>query len=169
MTAPGWAGAFLLAAAVASGLAAGVLGLYAHTIMPGLRRVDDRTFVAAFQALDRAILNPWFLTAFFGAPVLTGAATVLVWTGDDVVMAAWLLAAFVLLLASVVVTVAVNVPLNDALKAAGDPHHIADLAGTRRAFDEARWAAANRVRAVACTAAFAILVGAVWAHGQAAA
>jgi uncharacterized membrane protein len=154
---------------VASGLAAGVLGLYAHTIMPALRRVDDRTFVAAFQALDRAILNPWFLTAFFGAPVLTGVAAVLAWSGDDGVLAAWLRAAFVLLLASVVVTVAVNVPLNDALKAAGDPDSITDLPGARRAFSEARWVAANRVRTLAYTAAFAILVGAVWAHGQAAA
>jgi uncharacterized membrane protein len=163
---PGVTGVVLLAAAVAAGLAAGVLGLYAHTIMPALRRVDDRTFVAAFQALDRAILNPWFLTAFFGAPALTGAAAVLAWSGGDPAMAAWLLGAFVLLLACVVITVAVNVPLNDALKAAGEPDRIADLPGARRAFDETRWVRANLVRTLAYTAAFAILVAVVWVHGR---
>ena len=46
--------------------------------MPGLKTTDDRTFVAAFQAIDRAIINPWFmLTGFLGALVFTGAATLL--------------------------------------------------------------------------------------------
>ena len=63
-------GAVLIAATLATGWVAGVLGHYAHTLMPALRRVDDRTFVTAFQAIDRAILNPWFMVAFFGAPVL---------------------------------------------------------------------------------------------------
>ena len=62
----------LLAATISMGLTAGVLALYAHTIMPGLAKTDDRTFVGAFQAIDRAILNPWFLGGgFFGALVFT--------------------------------------------------------------------------------------------------
>src|SRR6478736_3305346 len=56
--------AVLVAAALATGWVAGVLGHYAHTLIPALRRVDDRTFVTAFQAIDRAILNPWFMVAF---------------------------------------------------------------------------------------------------------
>jgi hypothetical protein len=47
----------LLAATVSMGLVAGVFGLYAHTIMPGLGRTDDRTFVGAFQSIDRAIIT----------------------------------------------------------------------------------------------------------------
>ena len=35
----------------------------------------------------------------------------------------------------------VNVPLNNAIKAAGDVDRIADLAEVRRRFDEARWVA----------------------------
>jgi uncharacterized membrane protein len=53
----------LLGATMTMGLAAGVFALYAHTIMPGLKKTDDRTFVAAFQSLDRAIINPWFMAA----------------------------------------------------------------------------------------------------------
>jgi uncharacterized membrane protein len=48
--------------ALAAGLMAGVFWLCAHTIMPGLGKTDDRTFVGAFQAFDRAIIDPWFLS-----------------------------------------------------------------------------------------------------------
>jgi uncharacterized membrane protein len=155
-------GPVLVAATLTTGWVAGVLGHYAHTVMPALRRVDDRTFVTAFQAIDRAILNPWFMVAFFGAPVLAVAATVLTW-GDGGALRIWLPAAAVLLVASVVLTVTVNVPLNDAIKAAGDPDRIPDLAAVRMAFQESRWATWNLVRTVATVAAFAILVGALTA------
>jgi uncharacterized membrane protein len=146
----------LVLATISMGLMAGVFGLYTHTVMPGLRRTDDRTFVAAFQALDRAILNPWFLVGgFMGALVLTLAATAL-HIGVASVLS-WTLAALVLYVAVVVITFRVNVPLNDAIKAAGDPDGIADLAAVRRRFDETRWARWNLVRTVASTAAFACL------------
>jgi uncharacterized membrane protein len=45
----------LIAATMTMGLMAGVFGLYSNSIMPGLRRPDDRTFVAAFQAIDRRL------------------------------------------------------------------------------------------------------------------
>ena len=138
--------------------------LYQHTVMPGLRGLDDRTFVAAFQALDRAIINPWFmLSAFAGALVTTGAA-VLLHLGEDPFW--WILAAFALYLFTVVITAAVNVPRNDALKAAGDPDRI-DAAAARAAFDEARWSRWNLVRVVANVAAFAMLAWALVVAGGA--
>jgi uncharacterized membrane protein len=145
------------AATVAMGLAAGVFGLYSHTIMPGLGRTDDRTFVGAFQAIDRAILNVWFLPAFLGALVLTGVAGLLL-LGDGGAPLTWTVAAFALYLPVVVATMAVNVPLNDALKAAGDPDDIADLAAARAAFDEQKWRRWNLFRTLASTAAFICLV-----------
>ena len=157
--------AVLIAAALATGWVAGVLGHYAHTLMPALRRVDDRTFVTAFQAIDRAILNPWFMVAFFGAPVLAVAGTVLVW-GDGGALRVWLLVASAMLVAGVVMTVTINVPLNDAIKAAGEPDRIADLAAVRSAFDESRWATWNLVRTVTTVVAFGILVVAVGATCQ---
>src|SRR5215831_11948893 len=120
--------AALAAAVLTMGLMAGVFGLYTHTIMPGLRHTDDRTFGGAVRATDRAIINPWFMAAFFGALVLTGLAAALHFTGDSRNVLPWIGAAFVLYLIAVVITMAVNVPLNDALKAAGDPARIGDLA-----------------------------------------
>lgn len=153
----------LLGATLTMGLVAGVFALYAHTIMPGLKKTDDRTFVAAFQSIDRAIINPWFMiTAFVGALVFTVAA-VLANLGRDPLP--WAAAALGLYLLTVVITAAVNVPLNDAIKAAGDPDRV-DVAAVREQFNEARWAAWNLVRVVASTGAFACLAWALVVYGR---
>jgi len=152
--------AVLAAAVLTMGLMAGVFGVFTHTIMPGLRHTDDRTFVGAFQSIDRAIINPWFMAAFFGALGLTGLAAVLHLSADKRNVLPWIGTAFVLYLIAVVITLAVNVPLNDVIKAAGDPARIADLAAVRRHFAEARWSAWNLVRTLTSTAAFGCLVAA---------
>jgi uncharacterized membrane protein len=158
----------LMAATLAMGLMAGVFGLYAHTIMRGLGKTDDRTFVAAFQATDRAIINPLFMLTFLGAPVLTAVAALLYLRGDHRGgVAPWVIAALILYLVVFVITVAVHLPLNDDLKAAGDPDSIADLAAVRAAFHEDRWVAWNVVRAVATTVAFGCLLWALVLHGRA--
>jgi uncharacterized membrane protein len=159
-------GAVLMLATMTVGLVAGVFALYAHTIMPGLRRTDDRTFVAAFQSIDRAIINPWFMTCFLGAPVLTSLAAALHLGPDQRSVLAWTATAFVLYLAAVVITIAVNVPLNDALKAAGQPDGVSDLASVRERFTETRWAAWNLLRTVTSTAAFGCLTWALVSYGR---
>ena len=156
--------ASLLGATLTMGLVTGTFALYAHTIMPGLKTTDDRTFVAAFQSLDRAIINPWFMiTAFIGALVLTLVAA-LTSLGRDPLP--WVAAALALYLIAVVITIAVNVPLNDAIKAAGDPDRIKDVAAVRERFHEARWAAWNLVRTVTSAGAFACLAWALVAYGR---
>lgn len=160
-------GAVLIAATMTTGLMAGVFGVFAHAIMPGLRATDDRTFVGAFQSIDRAIINPWFMPAFMGALVLTGLSALLHLLGDHGSVVPWVVAALVLYLAVFVITVAVHVPLNDALKAAGEPDRIADLAGVRDRFDEARWARWNIIRAIASTTALGCLTWALVLFGRA--
>jgi uncharacterized membrane protein len=70
----------------------------------------------------------------------------------------------VLYLVTFVLTLAINVPLNDALKAAGDPASI-DVAAARAAFDEERWARVNRVRVLLSTVAFGLLAWALVVYG----
>ncbi len=151
----------LLGATLTMGLATGAFALYAHTVMPGLKNTDDRTFVAAFQSMDRAIINPWFmLTAFLGALALTVAAMATN-VGRDALP--WAAIALGLYVVAVVITFAVNVPLNDALKAAADS---ADPATVRADFHEARWAAFNVVRTLLSAGAFVSLAWALVVHGQ---
>jgi uncharacterized membrane protein len=154
----------LIGATLTMGFAAGTFALYAHTIMPGLRNTDDRTFVSAFQHTDRAIINPWFMaTAFLGALALTAAAAI---TNRGTPAMPWIIAALVLYLVAVVITIAVNVPLNDAIKAAGDPSHI-DVAHVRENFHESRWAAWNLLRVATTAPAFGLLAWALVLYGRA--
>jgi uncharacterized membrane protein len=165
MTLRSWQVVTLLVATLTMGLMAGVFGLYAHTIMRGLGTTDDRTFVGAFQAIDHAIVNPVFMPTFFGALFLTGIAGVLC-LRDAGPVRRWVAVAFALYLIAVVITMAVHVPLNDAIKAAGDPDHIANVGAVRDAFHETRWVAWNVVRAVVTTAAFVCLAWALVLHGR---
>ena len=154
------------AAAFTVGVMSGVMALYANTIMPGLRRTDDRTFVGAFQAIDTRIINPLFLVTFMGALALTVVAAILSVGSDD----AWVLVltatAGVLYLVVVVATVTINVPLNDAIKAAGDPDAI-DVTQVRADFREERWVRSNMARAILTSIAFALLLGALFLHARA--
>lgn len=154
----------LIGATLTIGLAAGTFAVFAHTIMPGLHSADDRTFVGAFQHIDRAIINPWFMvTAFGGALVCTAAAAI---TNRGTPAMKWIIAALVLYLLAVVITMAVNVPLNNAIKAAGDPGHV-DVALIRQRFHESRWVAWNLVRVATTVPAFGLLTWALVLYGRA--
>ena len=156
----------LIIATLMVGLMAGVFALYSNAIMPGLKETNDRTFVGAFQAIDTAIINPLFLMTFLGALVVTGIAAALHLDEDYRSVLPWIVVAFVLYLAVVIATVAVNVPLNDDIKAAGAPDGIADLALVRNQFNEARWVGWNLFRALATTAAFGCLAWALVILGR---
>jgi uncharacterized membrane protein len=159
--------AVLILATMATGLTAGTFLIYGNAIMPGLRNTDDRTFVGAFQSMDRAIVNPWFLGGgFFGALILAIAAAVMHLDADRRSVLPWIIAAIVLHLVVVILTMAINVPLNDDLKAAGDPANI-DVVAAREAFHEVRWVAWNWVRVGLDIGAFAALGIALVAHGKA--
>ena len=153
----------LLAATLTMGLVAGAFLLYQHTVMPGLHKADDKTFVIAFQNMDRAIINPWFMVfGFIGALVFTLLAGV-AHLGRSALP--WIAVAFALYLVAFVLTIAVNVPLNDALKAAGDPNTI-DVAAARAAFDEAKWTTFNLIRTLTSVSAFGLLAWALTVHGK---
>lgn len=154
----------LVAATITMGLSAGVFLLYAHTIMPGLKTTDDRTFVASFGAIDRAIINPVFMiSGFFGALVFTAAAAILHLEEDAF---AWIAAALVLYAVLVGITVRVHLPRNDALKAAvaeGDPE---DPGEVRSAFGEETWVRWNWARVVLNLSAFGLLCWALLIAGS---
>jgi uncharacterized membrane protein len=79
----------------------------------------------------------------------------------------WVIVACALYAVVVAITMVVHVPLNDDIKAAGDPERIADLAAVRDAFHETRWATWNVIRAVINTAAFICLAWALVLAGRA--
>ena len=160
-------GTALIAATITMGIGAGVYALYVFAIMPGLARTDDRTFVGAFQQIDTAIVGP-FLPVFFLAPLgfAALAAALHIESGDSSAFALTA-AAVALQLVMAGITLTINVPLNNRIKAAGDPTRIGDLASVRQGFNEARWVRWNRVRAMAATVAFGLLAWSLVLYGAA--
>jgi uncharacterized membrane protein len=157
--------ATLMAATMTTGLVAGVYAIYANAFMPGLAKTDDKTFVGAFQAVDRAIVNPLFLgLGFVGALVFTLLAGLFSLKEKAL---PWIAVAFVLYLVTIILTIAVNVPMNDALKAAGDPNSI-DVAAARAAFDEAKWRSFNLIRTILAIVSFGLLGWALYLTGKSA-
>ena len=145
----------IVLAALANGLQAGTYYTWASGVMPGLARTDDRTFVHAMQEMNVAIVNPVFLSSFLGAPVLAVLALVLA-EGDA---RPWAIAAAVGAVATLVITIGGNVPLNNALDAARPVDEVSDHGAVRAAF-ESRWVRLNAVRALTSTVALGCLAAA---------
>ncbi|HEX5116678.1 MAG TPA: anthrone oxygenase family protein [Pseudonocardiaceae bacterium] len=143
----------LAVATVAAGLLAGLFYAYACSVLPGLARGDDQTFVEGMRGINIAIVNGWFLVTFLGAPLLAAAAGIL-HLGSGVPLW-WIVAGFACLVATLVITGVVNIPLNNALDSGRTSY--AEL----RATFEASWVRWNVVRTVASVAGFGCLIGAL--------
>ncbi|MBF8187141.1 DUF1772 domain-containing protein [Nonomuraea sp. K274] len=127
---------------VLHGALAGLFYAFSMSVMPGLNAVEPAQAEAAMRSVNRKILNPWLYVAFLGAPLAALAAGLL--TGN-----VWFYAAAgVNFAGSFLVTVAVNVPMNNAINA-----------GTMPWKDYSpRWTGWNTLRAVASFASL-VLVG----------
>lgn len=154
----------LLTTLVTAGLMAGLFAAFSYSVMPGLGRSSDHTFVEAMRDINKAILNPVFMLPFMGTIPLLGVATVQAWRDQGRPVLPWVLAALALYLVAFVVTAGVNVPLNNRLAEAGDPDRTGRSAAIRADF-EGRWVTWNIVRAFLHTAAFACLAWALIVHG----
>jgi uncharacterized membrane protein len=148
----------LFAATIATGLMAGLFFAYTTSVMPGLRRADDRTLVTTMQRINVAILNGWFLVVFLGAFLLSALAVVL-HLRDGAVLP-WAIAGLVLYGLTLAITFGFNIPLNNQLDAAGDPSAIVDLAAARARF-EVPWVRWNLARTATSLAAFLSLATAL--------
>ena len=161
----GTAGFVLGVSMITMGLIAGVFYAFSCSVMPGLARADDRTFVETMQQINRAILNPVFALSFLGALVLPILAAILHQRIGQRETARWIVAAIIFYIAALIVTIGANIPLNDGLERAGNPDTIANLATVRHRFENT-WVLWNIVRAVLSTAALGCLGRALVLHGQ---
>lgn len=145
----------LVVGLVLTGLMAGLYFGFTTAVMPGLARVGDRAYVTSMQRINASILNPWFLTTFLGALVVPVAAAVLHLHDDARTRLPWIIAGAALYGATVVITGAVNVPLNNRLMAVED---VSDQAAPeiRHAFQH-RWTRFNKARTVVSLAAVVAL------------
>ncbi|SDT18487.1 anthrone oxygenase family protein [Microlunatus soli] len=132
----------LLLATVTSGLTAGLFWAFGYAVMPALRRTDDRTFAEVMNQINVVILNGWFALCFGGAAIFGVLAVIVVAVGGSAALP-WTITAVAVYAASLIITFAVNIPLNNALAST-----------SQRAAFEGRWNRANVLRATGHTIAF---------------
>ena len=136
---------------------AGLFYSWSCSVMPGFARLKDREFVAAMQATNRAILNPVFFAAFFGAPVFLVISTILFY-GEPSKFYLLLAATVIYLIGNFGVTIAGNVPMNNSLDSFDLEIASDEETARQRTNFESRWTNLNHLRAVASTIALILLI-----------
>lgn len=139
----------------------GIFALYAHTIMPALRKASNATFVQAFGAIDRHIINPIFMIQFFGPLFMLGAASVHAYQHQLNEMI-YIVLAFACYLTVIAITLAVNVPLNNGIKDVTNTTDPDSLSEARTQFNERKWIVFNHIRTAFTLLATVLVVVAIW-------
>lgn len=158
-------GPLLMIATITMGLMAGLFFAYDISVMPGLARTDDRTYVEAMQNFNALIDgNGLFGMVFIGALLAAAVAAFLEHRQGRRGAALWIGAAAVLYFVALMITFSVNIPLNNDLAAVGDPAKITDFSIVEKF--KGTWETSNIVRTLVCTAALGFLARALVLHGR---
>ena len=155
----------LLLSAFLCSLVAGFLFAYAIVVMPGIKNLDDKPFIKAFQVTDRIIQdnNPIFLLVWVGSAVslivcaISGYAKL---QGVDLILL--LLATISYIVGVQASTIVVHLPLNNGLQKYDVENMGEKELRTARAGFEPRWNRSNNIRTViACCVSFLLILLAI--------
>lgn len=151
-------------ATLGSGIMAGFFFAFSTPVMGALGRLPPAHGIAAMQSINILVINPLFLSVFFGtaaACVLLAVAALFMWQEPgSLALVAGALFYFV---GTLLVTMFFNVPLNDALAAVAPDSSAGASRWTRYLTTWTNW---NHVRAIAALAAAALLTIALWLQAR---
>lgn len=144
----------VLAAAIGSGVLGGLFFSWSNMVMPAFARIPAQAGIAAMNAANQTVYNPLFFLFFMGVPLLSLVLAVYAAMNLGQAGSPALIAGAVLITVGMfAVTMAANVPMNEAL-ASLDPNGAAAADYWQVVLD--RWPLWNHVRTTAClTAALA--------------
>ncbi|MBD2196804.1 MULTISPECIES: anthrone oxygenase family protein [Calothrix] len=108
--------ALKLVTALGCGLVAGVFFAFSTFVMSALGRLQPKEGIIAMQSVNITAINPWFMLALFGTAlaclwIAIASCTNLAQPGNIYL----LIGSLIYLIGTILVTIAFNVPLNDAL------------------------------------------------------
>jgi uncharacterized membrane protein len=152
--------ALTLMAALGCGLMAGLFFAFSAFVMKALSRLPAAQGIAAMQSINIAVINPLFMAAFLGtaaACIILVVSALVLWHRPCAVYL--LVGSLLYLVGALLVTMAFNVPRNEAL-ASVEPSS-ADGAVLWAGYVKS-WTAWNHVRAAAALAAAASLTIALY-------
>lgn len=137
------------------GLVAGIFFTFSTFVMKALAQLKPAQGIAAMQAINIAVINPLFMTAFLGTGVACIFLAVTSLLKGHLPGAAYLLIGSLLyLFGTVGVTIAFNVPLNDALAIVKVESSEGAKLWAKYLIDWTLW---NHVRTIAALVAVAML------------
>lgn len=161
-------------AAPAAGLVAVLLGgaifgfFYAWvcSTMWGLDAADPRVAIAAMQEMNASVRNGVFFPAFFLTPVAMAAAALLArHAGASRAALAFGVAAVIYLLGGLLLTLLVNVPMNEDLALVRVPSSVSEARAVWEDYS-GRWQLFNALRTVASGVALLLSAGGLWLLGR---
>ncbi|MEM1255570.1 MAG: anthrone oxygenase family protein [Cyanobacteria bacterium P01_H01_bin.21] len=144
----------ILFAAIGSALTAGIFFAFSTFVMQALAQQPSAPGIATMQAINITVINPWFMAVFFGpalAGLLLAIAALSQWHQPAAVY--WLVGSLLYLVGTIGVTVAGNIPLNDALAVVSPNSAEGVTLWTKYLTDWTIW---NHVRTVAAFLAAAV-------------
>lgn len=156
----------LLVSTALLGLMAGLFFAFDVSVMPGLAKADDRTYVTAMQNFNAAIDgNPLFGMAFMVALLLPVVSAILEYRKGRRDVAVWVAVGAVLYFVVLMITFSVNIPLNNELADAGDAAKMTDFSIVEKF--KTTWVTTNILRTLLSTVALAALSRALVLYGRA--
>jgi uncharacterized membrane protein len=149
----------LLLSALMTALMAGLFYNWTTAITVGLAKLPDKEYIVAFQAINRAIQNPFFFLSFFGAAILLPICAYLYFQKPLTPQLNCILAATICYWLGVMcVTIFGNVPLNNMLDLF-DLNNASplDITNKRLAFEN-KWNNLNTIRTISSIASLILLL-----------
>ncbi len=151
----------LILATFLCSLVAGLLFAFALVVMPGIRSLNNREFIRAFQVMDRVIQNnqPIFMLVWVGSVVALVTSAVLgIGQLDGAERLLIIFAALAYLLGVQLPTITINIPLNNKLQTLDvDAMSETTQKAARKDF-EPRWNLWNSIRTAFASLASALLI-----------
>ena len=151
----------LILATFLCSMAAGLLFAFAIVVMPGIKSLNDREFIRAFQEIDGVIQNnqPIFMLVWVGSVLALGISAVLgIVQLDGAERLLIIFAALAYFLGVQLPTVRINIPLNNQLQTLDvDAMNETEQRAARGDF-ETRWNRWNSIRAAFASLASALLM-----------
>jgi len=141
-----------------TGLSAGLCFTWSNAITQGIGRLDDFSYLNAFQQMNRSIINPLFIIVFFG-PFFLGLLNIYFFKNETGPIIWLLIISIAFYFCGVLlVTMFGNVPLNDLLdKSDLSKASVEDLKLLRNQF-EVKWNRLHFIRTISSTISFTLLI-----------
>jgi uncharacterized membrane protein len=151
--------AFLWFSAIGCGLMAGVYFAFSAFIMRALETIEKSAAISAMQAVNDVILRSLFMPLFMGTTVAAAVLAIIAIVRWNSAGSGLILAGGVIYVAGMfVVTMVLNVPLNNALVAVSPDGAEASAVWSRYLTDWTFW---NHVRTISSTIASALFILAI--------